>query len=47
MKLLVLVVAALFSFVQCDIKTLTPCKGQLDDGRLVDLTSLDNAQNPM
>ena len=29
------------------IKTLSPCVGLLDDGRFIDLSSLDDPKNPL
>lgn len=42
-----LLLLLVIGMTDCDIKTLSPCKGQLDDGRLIDLTSLDNQAQPL
>ena len=33
--------------VNTHVTELSPCKAQLDDGSLIDLSSLDNVKNPM
>lgn len=44
--ILISIVLALDGVYSQGIKTISPCKGELDDGRLVDLSTLDNARNP-
>lgn len=43
---LILGVCLLGTLVKADITKLTSCKAQLDDGRLIDLSSLDRSQSP-